>query len=305
MESSIHCLPCFLQQTIKAAGLSTGDTALQKRIVDEIARLLPTLDLSKTPPENSVAVYETIAAMSGCRDPFAELKEQSNRFALGLTTEVKKAIADSDDSLATALHFSIAGNIIDYGSQQDFDADSALRQCLQTPLAINDYEFLRRDLARSRLLLYLGDNAGEIVFDSLVVDQIKQLFPELDIVYVVKERPIINDALLADADQCGLPKKCRVISNGTGCPGTPLASSSDTLLKLFRQADLIISKGQGNFETLSEIEAPLYFLLTLKCPIVAEHLTAQSGMTTSKGELVLMRAGRNTMINRDSAPSPL
>lgn len=289
MKSSLHCLPCFLQQTIKAAHLSTPDQALQKKILDEIAVLLPCLDLEKTPPENSIPVYKTIARMSGCADPFGELKEKSNNFALSLLEDVEQAIAASKDPLNTALLFSIAGNIIDYGSQQDFDAASALTECLDTPLAINDYQALRQDLADSALLLYLGDNAGEIVFDSLVIKTLKNLFPALEIIFVVKENPIINDALMADAKKCGLPEICRVISNGTGCPGTPLADCSPEFQQLFKRADLIISKGQGNFETLSENRAPIYFLLTVKCPIVALHLQSQCQISFQKGDLVLMK----------------
>ncbi len=289
MKSSLHCLPCFLQQTIKAAHLSTSNPALQKKILDEIAVLLPSLDLDKTPPENSIPVYQTIARMSGCADPFFDLKKTSNAFALSLVDDARKSIAASPDPLFTALLFSIAGNIIDYGSQQDFDAESALKRCLDTPLAINDYQNLRLDIEKSKMILYLGDNAGEIVFDSLVVETLKSLFPALEIIFVVKDRPIINDALMDDAEECDLPASCRVITNGTSCPGTPLADCSREFQELFSRADLIISKGQGNFETLSETAAPIYYLLTVKCPIVASHLHEQSTVQVDKGDLILMK----------------
>lgn len=289
MKSSLHCLPCFLQQTIKAAHLSTADLSLQKRILDEVATLLPSLDLKKTPPENSIPVYETIARLSGCPDPFANLKKKSNDFALGMVEDIRQVIATSNDPLYTALLFSIAGNIIDYGSQQDFDAESALKNCLNTPLAIDDYQVLRKKLEKSRSLLYLGDNAGEILFDTLVVETLQKLFPDLEIIFVVKGHAIINDALLDDAGQCGLTEKCQVITNGTGCPGTPLADCSPEFIERFNKADLIISKGQGNYETLSETKAPLYFLLTIKCPIVGKHIEEQSKLPISQGGLVLMK----------------
>ncbi len=296
MKSSLHCLPCFLQQTIKAASLSTSDHALQKKILDTIARLLPSLDLDKSPPENSIPVYETIARMSGCVDPFGDLKRKSNDFARSLVVDVKKPIAASSDPLHTALLFSIAGNIIDYGSQQDFDAESALKKCLDTPLAIDHYRELRQDLGKSKTLLYLGDNAGEIVFDSVVVENLRQLFPAMEIVFAVKGSAIINDALMDDATECGLPEICRVITNGTGCPGTPLTECSTEFQDIFAKADLIISKGQGNYETLSEARAAIYFLLTVKCPIVACHLHEQSRVQARKGDLILMKGVRNTII---------
>ncbi|MBU0680182.1 MAG: DUF89 family protein [Proteobacteria bacterium] len=296
MKSSLHCLPCFLQQTIKAARLSTTDPVLQKKILDTIALLLPDLDLQKSPPENSIPVYETIAQISGCPDPFADLKKQSNSFALGLVDHVRKKITAHPDPLYAALLFSIAGNIIDYGSQQDFDAEAALATCLDTVLTINDYQNLRQNIEKSTLLLYLGDNAGEIVFDSLVIETLKEMFPDLEIVYVVKASPIINDALMDDADSCGLPQLCRVIVNGTGCPGTPLANCSPEFQELFTRADVIISKGQGNYETLSETTAPIYFLLTVKCPIVGAHLQEQNTIAVRKGDLVLMRAPKKPMV---------
>jgi hypothetical protein len=211
--------------------------------------------------------------------------------------DVRKTVTANPDPLHAALLFSIAGNIIDYGSQQDFDAEAALATCLDTLLTINDYQKLRQDIERSKLLLYLGDNAGEIVFDSLVIETLKNMFPGLEIVYVVKASPIINDALMDDADSCGLPQLCRVITNGTGCPGTPLANCTPVFKKLFTRADLIISKGQGNYETLSETKAPVYFLLTVKCPIVGSHLQKQSTIAVSKGDMVLMRGAKNTMLN--------
>lgn len=293
MKSSLHCLPCFLKQTIKAAQLSTPEPALQKTIVDHIARLLPSLDLRKSPPENSMPVYQAIAELSGCADPFTHLKRHSNLFALALAEEVRGKIAASADPLATALLFSMAGNIIDYGSQQDFDAGAALAACLHTPPAIYDYQALRQGLTTGGLLLYLGDNAGEIVFDGLVIETLQQQRPDLQIIYAVKEGAIINDALMADAQACGLPDRCRVISNGTTCPGTPLAHCTPEFRALFERADQIISKGQGNYETLSEIQAPISFLLTVKCPLVAAHLKEQSGVAIHKGDLVLMR-GRGT-----------
>ncbi|MEN8256659.1 MAG: ARMT1-like domain-containing protein [Thermodesulfobacteriota bacterium] len=289
MKSSLPCLPCFLQQTIKAASLSTDDTNLQKEILNTIARLLPGLDLEKSPPENSIPVYETIARLSGCSDPFLSLKDQSNNFALGLMAEINKSITESPDPIFTAIIFSIAGNIIDYGSQQDFDAEQAIRKCLTSPLAINDYTKLRQDLEMSSRILYLGDNAGEIIFDRLVIETIQHLLPGKEITFVVKENPIINDALLKDAHDCGLTNLCRVISNGTGCPGTPLSSCPKEFQDIFADADLILSKGQGNYETLSEVTAPLYFLLTVKCPIVGSHIYQQSNISVNKGELVLMK----------------
>lgn len=278
-------MPCFLRQTLYAARLSTSSIALQKEIMNSVSAILPELDFNISPPHNSIRVYSEIAALSGCTDPFAALKKVSNDFAMVLSTEARKTIGQAEDPLFSAIVFSIAGNIIDYGSQQHFDADKAVKECLSKKLTINDYALLKNDIEKAESILYLGDNAGEIVFDGLVIEQLDK-----KVVFAVKEGPIINDALREDAIACGLDTKCSVISNGTQCPGTPLDDCSEEFLDYFNSADIIISKGQGNFETLSELNRPIYFLLTVKCPIVGNHITELSGKEVKTGDMVLMKS---------------
>lgn len=284
MKTALECMPCLLKQALYTARLSTSSPELQKKIIDNIAHILPDLDFSISPPQNSIRVYSEIASLSQCMDPFADLKKESNELALSLSTEARKNISLSRDPLFTAIIFSIAGNIIDYGSQQDFNAKKTIKNCLSQKLVINDYQLLKDDIKNGNTILYLGDNSGEIVFDSLVIEYLDN-----EVVFAVKESPIINDALLQDAIECGLDKKCTVISNGTNCPGTPLVDCSETFLEYFNKTDVIISKGQGNFETLSEVNRPVYFLLTVKCPIVGNHIMELSGKEVGTGEMILMK----------------
>jgi damage-control phosphatase, subfamily I len=284
MKTALECMPCLLKQALYAARLSTSSSELQRKIMDNVAQILPDLDFSLSPPQNSTRVYSEIASLSQCMDPFADLKKESNELALSLSVEAKKAISLSNDQLLAAIIFSIAGNIIDYGSQQDFNTQKTIRNCLNQQLTINDYQFLKEDIKNANTILYLGDNSGEIVFDSLVIEHLDN-----DVIFAVKENPIINDALLQDAIECELDKKCRVISNGTSCPGTPLVDCSETFLEYFNKADVIISKGQGNFETLSEVNRPVYFLLTVKCTIVANHIMELSGKEVETGGMILMK----------------
>jgi uncharacterized protein with ATP-grasp and redox domains len=228
-----------------------------------------------------------IAEKSGCSDIFADLKDLSNRKALDLLPELVKKVEESNEPLRTAALLAIAGNIIDYGAHHDFDINTSIEKCLHTKPAIDDLEQLRRDLDKAGKILYLGDNCGEAAFDRLLIAQTGE-----EITYAVKERPIINDALKEDAATCGLGDLCRIISNGTDCPGTPLEKCSEEFREIFAEADLIISKGQGNFETLSEVSAPIYFLLMVKCEVVAEHvaeLTGRQPGSIKTGDLVLMK----------------
>ncbi|MCB2181200.1 MAG: DUF89 family protein [Desulfobulbaceae bacterium] len=284
MKTTLDCLPCFLKQTLNTARLSTSSAQIQKKIMSEALSLIKTFEQHLSPPENATRLYRLIAELSGCEDPFSRKKHESNQFALDLQSSIKEKINTATDPLFAALRFSIAGNIIDYGSPHDFDIKKTIYNALNQPLVINDYAALQTDLNEAQTILYLGDNSGEIVFDGIVIEHL-----DGDVIFAVKEKAILNDALRQDANQCGLDRLCRVITNGTGCPGTPLQSCSQEFQKIFHAADCIISKGQGNFETLSEVDAPIYFLLTVKCPVVKDHVTEMSGRKVACGDMILMR----------------
>ncbi len=288
MKTTLDCLPCFLKQTLQAARLATSDIDVQKKILDTIARLLPDLNFELSPPENSILVYDTIAKVSGCIDPFLTIKKESNLLGKSLAPQILQQIEASEDPLYTACLYSVAGNIIDYGSNHDFDAEEIITGCLDQHFTLNDYKTFREEVAQASSLLYLGDNSGEIVFDTLVIRQLQRQFPQLAITFVVKQRPIINDALMQDAIDSGMTDLCIVIDNGTGCPGSPLGQCSDEFNDQYNKADIIISKGQGNFETLSE-QKGLYFLLICKCPVVGDHLQQLSGSDVKLGNLLFFK----------------
>lgn len=272
MRTTLECLPCFQRQARHAAQLSTPDPAIREQILAQTDLLLPRLDTTLSPPENALRLYTLIAQLSGCADPFAALKEESNRLALQLLPPIRQRVGAAPDPLWLALQFALAGNIIDFGAQQAFDLHATLAEAERKRPVVNDYEQLRTELATAATILYLGDNCGELVFDGLLLEQM----PGKQVFFAGKERAIINDALVRDARSCGLDRYATLLSNGTGTPGTPLAQCSEEFRATFRSADLIISKGQGNFETLSETVAPIYFLLTVKCPVVAAAVAAHA-----------------------------
>ena len=286
MNTSPNCLPCFMKQAEYTAGLATDSLSLRKEIMDQAAKLIPSFDLKLSPPENSVFLYRMIAEKSNNNDIFADLKVQSNRTALEMLPIMEDKIRYAPDPLDTAIRLAIAGNIIDYGSHQEFDVQKTIDRCLTSPLAINDFEEFKENLRRAQNILYLADNCGELVFDRLLIEILDR-----PITLAVKGKPIINDALRSDAEYCDLSLNCQIISNGTDCPGTPINNCSGGFLKEFEAADLIISKGQGNFETLSAIDAPIYFMLMVKCPVVAKHIeeiTTTLDVKINTGALVLM-----------------
>lgn len=286
MQTSPECLPCFLRQSRQVTGLAGCGPAREAEILQDSAQLIHSFDLALSPPENAVALYRLIARLTGSNDPFADLKQTANRSALAMMPRLREIIAKSVDPLLTSARLAIAGNIIDYGAMQEFDLEASINTSLKHPPAIDHFSWFQERLDRAKRILYLADNCGELVFDRLFIEQLGK-----PVTLAVKAIPIINDALFTDADECGLTAICRVVSNGTGCPGTPLDACSPEFQRLFRESDLIISKGQGNFETLSETVAPLFFMLLVKCQVVATHAaektTRQPG-TVRIGDLLML-----------------
>lgn len=291
MRTELDCLVCFQQQALATARRSGSDEAMQVGVLAAIGRLLPELDRGLSPPENAVAVYGKIAELTGVRDPFAGVKATSNRFALGLRDEIRDRISAAADPLDAAVRYAIAGNIIDYGAQQTFAALQVLETCLEQPLVLNAYEKFRIAVTGAKNILYLADNCGELVFDGLLIEQLQRL--GCLVTLAVRGEAILNDATLADVKACGLDTLCPVISNGTGCPGTPLTRCGAELRQAYARADVVLSKGQGNFETLDATVVPVFFLLTVKCPVVARRITAEQGLApdrlAGRGEMILLQ----------------
>ena len=293
MQTELECMSCFMKQALATARICSDDPELHRLIVCETGKLLAEFDLKLSPPENAVALYQQIAELSGIPDPFFDLKKESNDLAVSLRKDVRDRIRCADDPLYAAVRYAIAGNIIDYGAQHEFDAIQTLSRCLEDDLCIDDYGTLKDDVKGTigKKILYLADNCGEIVFDTLLIEQLQNHGHSVTL--VVRGKEILNDVTMREAHAVGIDTACSIITNGTSCPGTPLGSSSEELKQAFAGADLIISKGQGNFETLSDVEGPLYFLLTVKCPVVANHITCLQNISAGKlqghGEMVLMK----------------
>jgi uncharacterized protein with ATP-grasp and redox domains len=281
-----------MRQARSTGMLATDDLEIQRRLCDEAGRFIASVDTDRSPPENAVALYRMFAEVLRSDDPFAQVKRESNAFALSLKNEMGQRIRAAEDPLRAAVRVAIAGNIIDYAAQHLFDAEKTMAECFDREFVLDDYPVLLEALNKSEPeVLYLCDNCGEIVFDALLIEQLQAC--GCRVTAAVRESPIINDATPEDARICGLDRVCPVITNGTACPGTPLAECGEEFNAQFRAADLIISKGMGNFETLSEESAPIFFLFTVKCGQVARHLTERqrlaSGVLKGRGEMVLLR----------------
>jgi uncharacterized protein with ATP-grasp and redox domains len=279
-----------MQQARSLGRLLAADAASQRRLCDAAGHFMSTVNTDLSPPENALVLYARFADILGTEDPFAQVKQENNHFALALREEIREQIKAAADPLKAAVRFAIGANIIDYAAQHVFDAAQTMQNCLKQAFVIDDFALLEQALQAAKNVLYLCDNCGEIVFDALLIEQLHQR--GCQVTAAVRGGAIINDATLEDAEFCGLTALCSVISSGLACPGSPLALCSEAFRAAFQAADLIISKGMGNFETLSEEQAPIFFLFTVKCSQVAQYLSQRQGVEAKKmkarGEMVLL-----------------
>ena len=275
MNTYFDCMPCFIRQTLDAARFATSDKNIHESVLREVFAALSTMDLEKSPPQMGQIIHRIIRKSTGNIDPYKAVKKQSNDHVLALIPKLKGTIRSSPNAFETAVRFAMAGNIIDFGLNTKIDQhmiNKSVEQALSNRL-FGDIAPLRKAVFKAREILYLADNAGEIVFDRLFIE----LLPLDKITLAVRGNPVLNDATIDDAKDTGVTDIVRVIDNGSDAPGTILEGCSITFRQAFQNADLIISKGQGNYETLSNSSKAIFFLLKAKCPVIAEHIGCEVG----------------------------
>jgi len=258
--------------------MSTDDPALRQTIIRKALHSMAELPYDRTPPHAGMIIHRIVKNLLGDIDPYRDLKYTYNLKALNLYPEMKDIIARSRNRLETAVRLAIAGNNIDFGVRMGcdhVDLHGVIEEALQKPLVIDHTERFAESLEQNQNILYVADNAGEVVFDRVLVEEIPDF--EERVVFVVKGEPVLNDATMQDAEEAGLTGIVRVIDNGSDAPGTIIETCSESFVRELNRADLIISKGQGNYETLSEEPRNVFFLLKAKCPVIARDLGVQVG----------------------------
>lgn len=287
MKTYFDCIPCFLRQALDSVRLITDDEQVHEQVMHEVLRLASKMDLRQSPPAMAQKIHRMIKKLTGVQDPYLEIKNRFNKLALEMYPDLRERVINSKEPLETAVRLAIAGNIIDLGVKTglaESEIEETIAQSLTNPLETEHLGKFKKATNQAKDILYLGDNAGEIVFDRLLIE----LLPTENITFVVKAHPIINDATIEDAQIAGLNDIVNVIDNGSDAPGTILKSCSKNFQNRFEEADLIIAKGQGNYETLSDINKNIFFILRAKCPVIARHLDCEIGsmiLTKSKIEM--------------------
>ena len=267
MVTSLDCLPCLIRQTVSIIKKTTEDPKQQTLLMKSILQQAGTLDLDQPPPKVAQLIHQLIQQKTGVMDLYQDEKRSQNAMALAWLPEMSRRIQAAKDPFQLALRLAIAGNVIDCGVTDEISEEevaAALENALLEPIH-GDLEAFRRALQSARRVLYLADNAGEIVFDRLLIEQIGCK----KVTLVVRGEEILNDVTRCDVQAVGLDQIVEVIDNGSGIPGTLLEDCSAAFRKRFAEAELIISKGQGNYETLSGVPANIFFLFKAKCSVIA------------------------------------
>ena len=281
MNIQLECIPCTINSYLRLVKTGVIPENQQEAILRRLLKGLAVIDYDKSPPVLGRRMHRLICELIEVPDPYHQIKEKYNQMMLDLYSKFEGLINGSEDSFDTAMRLAIAGNVIDFGCQHQFDVMETIDQVMGAKLSIDDSRHLRDDLKQADSLLYIGDNCGEIVLDKLFLNymNVPRKF------FAVRARPIINDVTFYDAKMTGMEKVAKVITTGDDTPGVVWESTSKEFKDIFRNSDVIISKGQGNLEGLLDVpHSHIYFLLVTKCDLIAERLgTEKEQFVVKKG----------------------
>jgi uncharacterized protein with ATP-grasp and redox domains len=275
MTTPLDCLPCFTRQAVDLARSATENPEEQERLARRFLRFLSDLEWSPSAPAVAQRLHALVKPLLRDEDPWEGPKREFNRMALRALPEARRKVQESRDPLTAALLTAAAGNVIDLGVSRTLtirDVEEELDQCHTLGLK-GDVAAFGRAVHQAAMILYIADNAGEIVFDKLVLE----LLPRERVTMAVRGKPVLNDATIEDAEAAGIPELVDVIDTGSDAPGILLDDCSREFREAFEKADLILAKGQGNLESLIGGPKEIYFLLKVKCDLVARQLGCQAG----------------------------
>lgn len=283
MNTKLECIPCFFKQSIIALKLSGIYQEIEKNnhgadkifaeIITAVAEEAKKVDFSKPPAWTTTFIHKRIRDILKT-DPFKGVKTEYNKIALSLYPQLKEIVFRSTDHLLTATRLAIAGNAIDFGIFSSVDIEGTIKRAMEDKLAVDHYEFFKRELSTARQCLYLLDNAGEIVFDRILIEVLRDM--GIKVIAVVKGAPVLNDCTIEDAFETSLHEIAEVIDNGSDAIGTIFELSSESFKRVFQDTPLVISKGQGNFETLTTYMNDSYFGASQNSDSICGHRTVTS-----------------------------
>jgi uncharacterized protein with ATP-grasp and redox domains len=276
MKLDLNCITCNINQAIKVIELFELDRNKKEEMMKEVLRYLSEADYSKCNPEVIGGTWEIILKYIESDNPYEDIKKYYNMEVLKIVEIIEVLIENSDDKFNTALKVAITGNLIDFAAKHEFDLEMLKKKIMninEINLAIDDSKSLYNSLKTAKSLMYLGDNCGEICLDKLFIKYIKKEFPDIKVYFAVRGKTIVNDVTLDDAQMVGMQEVADIIENGDGSLGTVIGRASDEFKERFFSSDVVIAKGQGNYESLSEVDKNnIFHLFMAKCEPVSNYL---------------------------------
>lgn len=272
MKTYLDCIPCFMKQALRVGKISTDDDEQVKKILDMAGELIPAIPMDASPPEIAKIIYDKIKSLTGVVDPYKAIKQENIKKARVLLPHMREIIESNDNPLFEAARMAIAGNVIDFGIYETVNIEREILHSVERDLTINDFDLFVKKLAQARNIYYIGDNSAEAVFDRLFIEQINK-----PVTFVVRGEPILNDITRAEAEIVGLNTVADIMSSGTSAPGNVINDCAPEFLDKLGDADLVISKGQGNYEALSDTSYPIFFMLKAKCRVIARDIGVPEG----------------------------
>lgn len=269
MKIRRDCIICILNQIIRVSDYLNLSESKKDIILKKVLYRAAEYDYKQlTAPEFSEILYDIVIAETKISDPYEDLKKEQNNLILKNSEKFKKKINTSHDPLYSAAKFALAGNIIDYGGVQTFDLN--LNDLDKIKIDIDEFKNFKKKLINCKTLLYIADNAGEAVFDKFFIEQIIKNHKNMKIYYAVKSKPAINDMTIKDMGNIGISEFAEVIESGMGMAGTIISKTTNEFRNIFNCSDIVISKGQGNFETLHDETRDILFIFKVKCSVVSD-----------------------------------
>jgi len=283
MNIKPDCLVCLYNQALKTSKLLNLDDETSAKILFEVAKILPNYSLKFTPPQIAKDTYALIEKITNNSDPLLKLKEKAIKEAKSFKPFLYEKIKQSNDKLLTALKIAVAGNVIDFGAKKQFNLKDTIENIFNTPFKIDNYLELKEKLKTAKNIVIIADNAGENIFDVILADVLKSIY-NVKIFYFVRGKPIINDVTIKEAKKSEIEKFATIIDTSVPTPGYDLKYANKISKDIFMNADIIISKGMGNFESLYKIaNREIFYLFIVKCNVVA------NAINSSEKDIILMK----------------
>lgn len=269
-----QCIPCIINQAYESSKkFADGNTELQLKIVKKICAEVEAVDINYTAPMFSSRMQNIIEDYLEIKNPYKKLKDKNIIIAEKFIPHIKTLIDNATDKLEMAIRTAIIGNAIDLGANPNFDIEYEVSRITSGDIYLKGYQKFIEDLKKAELILYIADNYEEALFDKFFISA---LLPK-NVVFAVRSKPILNDVTMEDAKKLKIEKLCKIIESGSTIAGTDLNECTPEFLQLYRKANIVISKGQGNYETLLNDVRSIYFLFRVKCDVIASRCGLKKG----------------------------